>query len=238
MVRGVAAGWVALHVHHGARQGWGSGQGACRVPRRRILEAADRGEGGCSVVPQVRTYVDTPRRKPVALLPLQSLLLFFFVRGMVRVFSGSFDCCRSRPFFMLVLRRPCFSGAGQASSPINTTESFRVFFCMLHKLAARASNRTSLLILFNMPTHPAPSASSPSVRYHHRRGESMDGPVNACRFVGLRRLISAFFKLTGVPMVLNTSFNVMGEPIVDSPQGATTVRAAAAPPSSGFGTYF
>ncbi|CAN0263509.1 unnamed protein product, partial [Scytosiphon promiscuus] len=33
-------------------------------------------------------------------------------------------------------------------------------------------------------------------------------------------LISAFFKLTGVPMVLNTSFNVMGEPIVDSPQGA------------------
>lgn len=33
------------------------------------------------------------------------------------------------------------------------------------------------------------------------------------------RLISAFFKITGVPMVLNTSFNVMGEPIVDSPQG-------------------
>lgn len=34
------------------------------------------------------------------------------------------------------------------------------------------------------------------------------------------RLISAFFARTGVPMVLNTSFNVMGEPIVDSPQGA------------------
>ncbi|CAM9592708.1 unnamed protein product, partial [Discosporangium mesarthrocarpum] len=32
-------------------------------------------------------------------------------------------------------------------------------------------------------------------------------------------LISAFKKLTGVPMVLNTSFNVMGEPIVDSPTG-------------------
>ncbi|CBJ33588.1 conserved unknown protein [Ectocarpus siliculosus] len=34
------------------------------------------------------------------------------------------------------------------------------------------------------------------------------------------RLITAFFKMTGVPMVLNTSFNVMGEPIVDSPQDA------------------
>ncbi|CAM9461412.1 unnamed protein product, partial [Ectocarpus fasciculatus] len=33
-------------------------------------------------------------------------------------------------------------------------------------------------------------------------------------------LIKAFFKVTGVPMVLNTSFNVMGEPIVDSPQDA------------------
>ncbi|CAB1118329.1 unnamed protein product [Ectocarpus sp. CCAP 1310/34] len=33
-------------------------------------------------------------------------------------------------------------------------------------------------------------------------------------------LITAFFKMTGVPMVLNTSFNVMGEPIVDSPQDA------------------
>ncbi|CAM9169288.1 unnamed protein product [Pylaiella littoralis] len=34
------------------------------------------------------------------------------------------------------------------------------------------------------------------------------------------RLISAFFKITGVPMVLNTSFNVMREPIVDSPGDA------------------
>ncbi len=31
------------------------------------------------------------------------------------------------------------------------------------------------------------------------------------------RLISAFFRLTGVPMVLNTSFNRKGQPIVESP---------------------
>lgn len=34
------------------------------------------------------------------------------------------------------------------------------------------------------------------------------------------RLISAFFRLTGVPMVLNTSFNIKGEPIVESPEDA------------------
>ena len=34
------------------------------------------------------------------------------------------------------------------------------------------------------------------------------------------RMIKAFEKLRGVPMVLNTSFNVMGEPIVNSPEDA------------------
>ena len=34
------------------------------------------------------------------------------------------------------------------------------------------------------------------------------------------RLISHFYRLTGIPMVLNTSFNVAGEPIVESPKDA------------------
>lgn len=34
------------------------------------------------------------------------------------------------------------------------------------------------------------------------------------------RLISSFGKATGVPVVLNTSFNLKGEPIVDSPRDA------------------
>ena len=33
-------------------------------------------------------------------------------------------------------------------------------------------------------------------------------------------LISAFGKLSGVPVVLNTSFNIMGEPIVEHPMQA------------------
>jgi carbamoyltransferase len=33
-------------------------------------------------------------------------------------------------------------------------------------------------------------------------------------------LISEYFKLTGVPVILNTSFNVRGEPIVCTPEDA------------------
>jgi carbamoyltransferase len=33
-------------------------------------------------------------------------------------------------------------------------------------------------------------------------------------------LVSAFFEKTGVPMLLNTSFNVHGEPIVETPHDA------------------
>lgn len=35
------------------------------------------------------------------------------------------------------------------------------------------------------------------------------------------KLISAFCDLTGVPLVLNTSFNLNGEPIVESPTDAS-----------------
>lgn len=39
---------------------------------------------------------------------------------------------------------------------------------------------------------------------------------------GFRRLIEQFDRLTGVPVVLNTSFNLRGEPIVHRPQEAVT----------------
>lgn len=38
-------------------------------------------------------------------------------------------------------------------------------------------------------------------------------------------LLSAFERQTGVPIVLNTSFNVMGKPIVHSVQDAMAVLA-------------
>jgi carbamoyltransferase len=40
------------------------------------------------------------------------------------------------------------------------------------------------------------------------------------------RLISAFFNLTGIPMVLNTSFNGKGEPIVETPEDAVACMLA------------
>jgi carbamoyltransferase len=37
------------------------------------------------------------------------------------------------------------------------------------------------------------------------------------------RLIEAFYRKTGVPMLLNTSFNVMGKPILHSVQDAVAI---------------
>jgi carbamoyltransferase len=34
------------------------------------------------------------------------------------------------------------------------------------------------------------------------------------------KLIKAFFDITGVPVLLNTSFNVKGEPIIETPEDA------------------
>lgn len=44
--------------------------------------------------------------------------------------------------------------------------------------------------------------------------------VNAVQHVDFYKLISAFYQLTGCPMVINTSFNRMDEPIVCSPSDA------------------
>lgn len=48
------------------------------------------------------------------------------------------------------------------------------------------------------------------------RLQTVDAKTNPRFF----RLISLFYKKTGVPLVLNTSFNLKGEPIVNSPQDA------------------
>jgi carbamoyltransferase len=63
------------------------------------------------------------------------------------------------------------------------------------------------LQLLTHPAHVLAQATSPLQRA-------------TCTFPGFHRLISNFERLTGVPVVLNTSFNVRGEPIVNTPQEA------------------
>lgn len=54
----------------------------------------------------------------------------------------------------------------------------------------------------------------------HVDGRARLQTVNGSRQPALARLLRAFGELTGVPVVLNTSFNVRGEPIVCSPEDA------------------
>ncbi len=55
---------------------------------------------------------------------------------------------------------------------------------------------------------------------HWLRAKSVIATVNAERTPGLQQWLAAFHTLTGVPVLLNTSFNVRGEPIVETPEDA------------------
>lgn len=54
----------------------------------------------------------------------------------------------------------------------------------------------------------------------HVDGSARVQTVDAERAPGLHRLLSAFHERTGCPVLVNTSFNVRGEPIVNSPTDA------------------
>lgn len=54
----------------------------------------------------------------------------------------------------------------------------------------------------------------------HVDGTARVQTVNSNNNHKYRELIEEFRKLTGIPMVLNTSFNTKGEPVVCSPENA------------------
>ncbi len=54
----------------------------------------------------------------------------------------------------------------------------------------------------------------------HVDGSARVQTVNKMQNPRLYSLISEFEKITGIPIILNTSFNVNGEPIVESPEDA------------------
>jgi carbamoyltransferase len=82
---------------------------------------------------------------------------------------------------------------------------------------------------FDMPVEDPFMLVVAPVREHYRdRVAGVCHVDNTCRLQTVpadhpgmfRRLIEAFHERTGVPLVLNTSFNVRGEPVVESPDDA------------------
>lgn len=54
----------------------------------------------------------------------------------------------------------------------------------------------------------------------HADGTARPQTVSSSEASELHSLISAFYELTGVPILVNTSFNINGEPIVETPEDA------------------
>jgi carbamoyltransferase len=73
-------------------------------------------------------------------------------------------------------------------------------------------------MLFVVPVQEDKRSQIPAVT--HVDGSARVQTVTATENPKFHKLISAFYKITGVPVLLNTSFNVKGEPIVNSPEDA------------------
>ena len=76
----------------------------------------------------------------------------------------------------------------------------------------------SPFMLFVFPVKPSMHGKVPAIT--HVDGTARVQTVSKKRAPRYHALITEFEKLRGVPMVLNTSFNVMGEPIVNTPSDA------------------
>jgi carbamoyltransferase len=76
----------------------------------------------------------------------------------------------------------------------------------------------SPFMLFVYPVEPHQQSKVPAIT--HVNGTARVQTVSRNLDARYYRLIEAFERLRGVPMVLNTSFNVMGEPMVNSPADA------------------
>jgi carbamoyltransferase len=68
------------------------------------------------------------------------------------------------------------------------------------------------------PIHPNRLAAVPAVT--HVDGTARVQTLSDADNPGFRRVVQAFYKLTGVPVVVNTSFNLAGRPIVETPTDA------------------
>jgi carbamoyltransferase len=73
-------------------------------------------------------------------------------------------------------------------------------------------------MLFVYPVREDKADKIPAVR--HVDGTARIQTVNQRQHPAYHNLLTEFKKLTGVPVLVNTSFNTLGKPIVSSPRDA------------------
>lgn len=106
----------------------------------------------------------------------------------------------------------------KVNSRIKFRESFRPFApSVLAEYADQVFN-AHIESPYMMFTVPVKTDSLPAIT--HVDGTARIQTVTKSDNPLYHRLLSAFYRLTGCPAILNTSFNVMGEPIVCSPADA------------------
>ncbi len=106
----------------------------------------------------------------------------------------------------------------KVNSRIKFRESFRPFApSVLAEYTDQVFN-THIESPYMMFTVPVKTDSLPAIT--HVDGTARIQTVTKSDNPLYHRLLSAFYRLTGCPAILNTSFNVMGEPIVCSPADA------------------
>ena len=102
-------------------------------------------------------------------------------------------------------------------------EGFRTFAPSVKAEAAHAwfklpANHDSPFMLLAADVHEAKQDQVPGIT--HVDGTARVQTVTEAQNARYYRLIDAFEQQTGVPILINTSFNVRGEPIVCTPQHA------------------
>ncbi len=100
-------------------------------------------------------------------------------------------------------------------------ESFRPFAPAImeeHVASYFELDCSSPYMLLVAPVRPEKRSLIPAVT--HIDGSARIQTVNPTQNLKFHRLLEEFHKLTGCPILLNTSFNVRGEPIVESPRQA------------------
>lgn len=121
-----------------------------------------------------------------------------------------------------ILASPCKKGMKDVlNSKIKGRENFRPFgaICLIEEAPEWFDLDTiSPYMLLIVEGLPNTQALAPEAL--HRDGTCRLQTISRNSHEPIARILAAFYKLTGVPILINTSFNIGGEPIVETPLDA------------------